>query len=135
MRAEDFKKLGEMLVQATTERPIQYNIGSAAEPRWCDGHAGLEFNLPIDFYRIKPAAKLRAWRFSEVPISPDVWFRNKHSGVWWRITYVNPSGEHSVAARDGKQKSAAVLMHEHEHSLDNGKTWLPCGVLETEAKP
>jgi hypothetical protein len=128
MRTEDFKKLGEMLVQATPERPLQYNLGSAADPRWCDSYTGLEYILPIEFYRLKPVAKLRAWRPEEVPVGAQC--RAKCEGARWLIL---AAVDYAIFyGASGSHRSAEDFLRLHEHSTDGGKTWLPCGVIETE---
>lgn len=78
-------------------------------------------------YRIKPTLKLRPWKVEEVPL--DAWYmkkadrcnlmrsdsihldthRVKICGTWWNLT---------------------ELCDSFMHSLDGGKTWLPCGVEE-----
>lgn len=128
MRTEDFKKLAELLLQATPERTIQYNTGSASSPRWIDCDDGLEFSLPIEFYRLKPVAKLRAWRPEEVPVGAQC----RAKGQWARWLILASVDYAIFYGACGSQRSAEDFLRLHEHSLDHGKTWLPCGVLETE---
>lgn len=72
-------------------------------------------------YRIKPTATLRPWTADEVPLG--AWMRFKIlPNTRLIISYVTPS-------INFKQ-----WLEDREHSLDGGKTWLPCGVVE-EAKP
>jgi hypothetical protein len=68
-------------------------------------------------YRIKPAPTLRPWTADEVPLG--AWMRHKQdvphrwviidtgNALWWKAWF-----------------------DDNEHSIDGGKTWLPCGVIE-----
>lgn len=69
-------------------------------------------------YRIKPTKTLRPWTADEVPL-----------GAWLREKQGNDRGMFLMThTRD--QHYRMQLMSEYEHSLDGGKTWLPCGVEE-----
>ena len=79
-------------------------------PRW---------NWDDTKYRIKPTATLRPWTADEVPL-----------GAWVRMKNLNMTRSMivSVAAFN-----LGIAFKEYEHSIDGGKNWLPCGVME-EAK-
>ena len=71
-------------------------------------------------YRIKPTPVLRPWTADEVPLG--AWMRNAPDGQYrWLI---------SSSSLDESRKE---WLNDCEHSTDNGKNWLPCGVVE-EAK-
>lgn len=73
------------------------------------------------YYRIKSTTTLRPWTADEVPLGAMIRFKqapyDRHLLGWVSVQ----------ADRD-------LWLEEREHSLDGGKTWLPCGVME-EAKP
>ena len=71
-------------------------------------------------YRIKPTATLRPWTADEVPL-----------GAWMRFKKV--IDDRSILAWTSNQADRDMWLDEREHSIDGGKTWLPCGVVE-EAK-
>ncbi len=71
-------------------------------------------------WRIKPTAKLRPWTADEVPL-----------GAWIRFKKA-PYDRHLLGWVSG-QADRELWLEEREHSIDGGKTWLPCGVVE-EAK-
>jgi hypothetical protein len=81
-------------------------------PRW---------NWDDTEYRIKPTAKLRPWTADEVPVGGQLRSKSYHPD---HRSLITTSG-HTIL-REG-------WLNEYEHSTDNGKTWLPCGVVE-EAK-
>lgn len=70
-------------------------------------------------YRVKPEPKLRPWTEDEVPLG--AWFRPKHR-TWDR----------SLIAWVSCEADRVLWLDEREHSLDGGKTWLPCGVEESK---
>lgn len=80
-------------------------------------------------YRIKKPQQLRPWKPEEIPLG--AWLREKNHQatslivaqmqgfvVWYAI-----SGERVAG-------SPKRCLDTCEHSTDNGKTWLPCGVSE-----
>jgi hypothetical protein len=68
-------------------------------------------------YRIKPTATLRPWTADEVPLG--AWMRKKQD-----IT-------HRWAVIDtGNELWRQAWFEDSEHSIDFGRTWLPCGVME-----
>jgi len=81
-------------------------------PRW---------NWDDTQYRIKPTAKLRPWTADEVPLGMQA--RNpQYPKTRWLID--------GTSSTENRQD---WLNKKYEHSIDGGKTWLPCGVME-EAK-
>lgn len=82
---------------------------------------GINFSWDWDEfqYRIKPEPKLRPWTADEVPLG--AWFRPKHR-TWDR----------SLIAWVSCEADRVLWLDEREHSLDGGKTWLPCGVEESK---
>lgn len=85
------------------------------------------FNYGPDRYRIKPEPKLRPWREGEIPLGALWRFKGYHTIVYTPVSVHNhainfSSGTYSYTCYD--------LFRNCEHSLDNGRTWLPCGVME-----
>jgi len=79
-------------------------------PRWAWGDTQ---------YRIKPTAKLRPWTADEVPL-----------GAWMRTTGYNHNNRRTLICATYDESTRSLWFSESEHSIDNGKTWLPCGVME-----
>ena len=86
-------------------------------------------------FRIKPEPKLRPWRPEEVPVGALM--RNKKDPRLYRslILCVNDTG-YCIVIPNGcsntlDSQSMDGMLRLREHSLDHGKTWLPCGVLES----
>ena len=77
-------------------------------------------------YRIKPAKTLRPWTADEVPLG--AWLRYKGNQQSIRFLIVS-NMERGIAGYNTHWPYQALL-EEMEHSLDGGKTWLPCGVEE-----
>ncbi len=90
---------------------------SKAEPSWDWWH---------NDYRIKKAPELRAWTFNEVPVGCAIRLKmNKDiKGVILR------SGNSYVTSSIGNNQFNLDALLDYEYSIDFGKTWLPCGVME-----
>jgi hypothetical protein len=87
-----------------------------------------------DDYRIKPDPKLRPWLAEEVP--PLALYRRKawvetDKGSWSVIVGVHWGRiEYGIGNSSSGCDKFDEALEKSEHSTDNGKTWLPCGVLE-----
>jgi len=68
-------------------------------------------------YRIKPTAKIRPWTANEVPLG--AWMRNKQD-ITRRWAVIDT----------GNELWRQAWFEDSEHSIDGGKTWLQCGVME-----
>lgn len=78
-------------------------------------------------YRIKPTTKLRPWTADEVPLG--AWIKSKQHG--WRALILKVKSDGRIAINDGGFSPEFAWEH-LEHSIDGGKTWLPCGVEESK---
>ena len=83
------------------------------------------FDWNVFDYRIKPTKTLRPWTADEVPLG--AWLRHSKQGrkaIIIDVTFDQQIGIH------GSYFSPRFVLENCEHSLDGGKTWLPCGVEE-----
>lgn len=84
--------------------------------------------LPNDFYpafyRVKPEPKLRPWTVGEFPLGA-LWRMGVGSAVY-TPDFVSNMGVNIAGVTHGPNS----LYTQWQHSLDNGRTWLPCGVME-----
>lgn len=83
--------------------------------------------MPI--YRIKPPTPtLRPWKPEEVPVGALARpIQRAYEHTRFMITGVS---EHNISLACGNAYELTEFSQQHEHSLDHGKTWLPCGVVE-----
>lgn len=101
--------------------------------RWLDydPNEPVEFDDKPENYRIKPEPKLRPWKPEEVPVGALI------SGLPDRRTammIVELLSERVVICRFGTlQKITFNELSGFYYSLDHGKTWQPCGVMEDAA--
>lgn len=88
----------------------------------------MTFHNPAN-YRIKPEKKLRAWKAEEVPVGALVrrMSPRKHFCV---AMIVRSCSEEGIEIGQDSAVSFEDASITREHSIDGGKTWLPCGVLE-----
>ena len=100
-------------------RSRKWNPRESLKPDWVDEELSC-WNFEDFDYRIKPTATLRPWTADEVPL-----------GAWMRFKKV--IDDRSILAWTSTQRDRDMWLDEREHSIDGGKTWLPCGVVE-EAK-
>jgi hypothetical protein len=100
----------------------------------------LAFVAPPHVYRIKPEPKLRPWKPEEVPVGALIRWNNlgKEVNVGLRgfdVCFIGGIyGERIVPSVQrssiGIRWDMECLLKYIEYSLDHGKTWLPCGVVE-----
>jgi hypothetical protein len=86
---------------------------TADDPYWNWGN-------DTKMYRIKPTATLRPWTADEVPLGMQARNREYPKTRW-------------LIDRTSSEENRKDWCEKYEHSIDCGKTWLPCGVME-EAK-
>jgi hypothetical protein len=94
----------------------QWNPRESLKPDWCDTDDPC-WDFDSCYYRRKPAAKLRPWTADEVPL-----------GAWMRFKLI-PS-ERYLITQSTLSLPLQQWFQDREHSIDGGKTWLPCGVVE-----
>lgn len=82
------------------------------------------------FLLVEP--KLRPWKPEEVPVGALIRRPSSLCDVGEHAAMlIVERDKHRVYAANCKQGSTfAQCLDDHEHSLDHGKTWLPCGVEE-----
>lgn len=82
-------------------------------------------------YRIKPTPTYRPWKPEEVPLGAQVKLKSFGCETRWLITaFWNNRVRLNGGNREEDTWSADLMLRDYEHSLDQGKTWLPCGVQE-----
>ena len=76
-----------------------------------------------------PTKKLREWMPEEVPI--DAWYAPMEAlHKMHKIKFIYISNDIRYFRFEGIDYNAYDLMNSWLHSLNQGKTWLPCGVEE-----
>jgi hypothetical protein len=85
-------------------------------------------------YRIKAGPKLRPWKLEEIPVGALMKLKSDNDNLVYLITGKAPYGSKSTlwlgqpCEEDGM--SVNLAFNNWLHSLDHGKTWHPCGVIE-----
>lgn len=100
-------------------------------------HCRSEFSTHEKFedFRIKPSPTLRPWRPEEVPVGALIRFEKQSfiSGKYLILASDN-TGIVYCNTPDMSNPSLIKLKYNQmggcEHSIDHGKTWLPCGVMD-----
>lgn len=78
-------------------------------------------------YRIKPEPKYRPWKPEEVPVGAMI---RGTSYTTTRYLIVGITKDKKLLFGTGAEQELNGELETYEHSLDHGKTWQPCGVLE-----
>jgi len=123
-------------VQAAMEgKTIQYK---GARPGfipncWVDDVSGeIDLENTTFVYRIKPTPTLRPWKPEEVPVGALI--RSTNKLVYLIVARSLYEFDNTKCIRIVEDVGARSYSCEHvknwEHSLDQAKTWLPCGVVE-----
>jgi len=93
------------------------------------------FSHIIDMYEfaVKPQPSLRPWQPEEVPVGAIIRIKNAPH-IKRLITATNKDWIYPVSVGTKSDESPgytyADLLTDCDYSLDYGKTWLPCGVVE-----
>ena len=94
----------------------KWNPKESLKPDWSDIDEPC-WDFDNCYYRIKPTPTFRPWTADEVPLG--AWMRDfSKQDYRWLI---------QTSGNDDTRKDWFV---NYEHSIDNGKTWPPCGVIE-----
>ena len=93
-----------------------WNPRESLKPDWCDTEDPC-WDFDNCYYRLKPAAKLRPWTADEVPLGMQARNREYPKTRW-------------LIDRTSSEENRKDWCEKYEHSIDGGKTWLPCGVIE-----
>lgn len=97
-------------------RSRKWNPRESLKPDWVDEELSC-WNFEDYDYRIKPTAKLRPWTADEVPLGMQARNREYPKTRW-------------LIDRTSSEENRKDWCEKYEHSIDGGKTWLPCGVIE-----
>lgn len=126
MTREDAKTMWPLIKQWSEGAELQIKHSS----EWSTVKGGVDFSYEEHRYRIKPTPKLRAWRAEEVPVGRLIRYKLTTEGYNHLPALIIDSQDcpdQVVFGRSVKMETS-VALRDCEHSLDYGKTWLPCGV-------
>lgn len=131
MTKEQCREAGATMIAWADGKSIQYRQRDQSE--WFDIEPActatiLSWDWDEFEYRVKPMPKLRPWTEGEVPLGAIIRYKNNSRSI--RLLIVC-SDEYGLTGT-GSHWPYKVLLENTEHSLDGGKTWLPCGVEESK---
>jgi hypothetical protein len=116
-----------------TKHPIHEEWGIIAPVGSEDGvFSGKTFACADWLFRLAPeppAKRFRPWTAEEVPVGALI--RTKGAHFIHMIVALN-TAKNQVYGGLSWAGGVAYCLEHAEHSTDNGKTWLPCGVEVTE---
>ena len=108
---------------------------------WVDCHWSTSFhNLELDKfdYRIKPEPKTpiyRPWKPEEVPVG--AWIKTNTYDYNGFTSIIGVSNDEIMTMENSLEDmfiTFSYALEKNVHSIDKGKTWLPCGVEIKEEK-
>lgn len=136
MTRSEAKELLPIITAFAEGRAIQWRM--SPKKGWESYVENLSFENGPNCYRIKPEPKYRPWKPEEVPVGALIKFKEWLGGRSVILTCSSDSGDttcltmfHPSTEGQRFKKSLIDTLADCEHSLDHGKTWLPCGVLES----
>jgi hypothetical protein len=121
MKREHAKELLPLIAAWADGKVIEYS----SDGEWFKLPQETTWSRTLEFYRIKPEPKLRAWKPDEVPVGALARWKEQ-TATRFLITACH--SQNIYAGFDGL--SYDVVFRKIEHSTDHGKTWKPCGVEE-----
>lgn len=124
-----FHKHWEAIEAFKDNKPIQVAAADKEPLKWEDFLGeNPDFTSSQWRWRIKPTPTLRPWRPEEVPVGICISVVDCKSAM----QIVENMGVNGVnVVRFGKiERMSLVELKDFNYSLDYGKTWLPCGVVE-----
>lgn len=97
--------------------------------KW-NGPCSPVWNWEANDYNFPAESKLIPWTLKTVPKDPWMLIRSVHysDGEYYRVAGFGESHFRLIFCDACVQYKAALT--EWQHSLDGGKTWLPCGTVE-----
>ena len=120
-------KMVEASPELTDNWGLIYPVGSREgqyNPKVFSGCPKYRFRLTPE----PPAKKWRPWTPEEVPVGAIVRTARADQPFRWLIVAVCSDGITTCGGKSVVTQSCDLIMQTCEHSLDGGKTWLPCGV-------
>ena len=119
------------IMEAATPHNVEYQDQTHQDLVWQHTSRPIWNWVNCD-YRIKPEPKYRAWTIDEVPVGAVVRRKpTKAHGVGDRVTIIGTSDDKVHCGDSIHATTCKELLQEAEVSYDFGKTWQPCGVLES----
>jgi hypothetical protein len=119
------------LIKAYAEgKNVEVNVANRDNPHAFTPVTLPDFGCDVSDYRIAPEPKLRPWKPEEVPVGAV--FRWPQGLQKLRTRFlITEVDECNVffGSRYSTSFSEMVTLN-GEHSIDGGKTWAPCGILE-----
>jgi hypothetical protein len=138
MTKERAKELAPLLAAYGEGKQVQFY--SKFYEKWIDSNGDSIFTLNDDFkHRIKPESKYRPWKPEEVPVGALI--KGVGDGSPRLILGYGKCIDHCggvlpdncvLFVLSGRicGDTLEFCLPNRQHSLDHGKTWQPCGVLE-----
>lgn len=127
-----YKEALPAIIAFTESKTIQVSDRKGI-PNWTDYDGEFPDFSNINWqWRVKPTPTLRPWRPEEVPVG--AWVRSKSShetGFTGFASIIGVSKDSFYTVENNFEDMCSELAKSlnYVHSLDHGKTWLPCGVV------
>lgn len=124
MTREKAKELLPVIQAFVNNKIVQYKEDNG---HWEDSE-NLDFSDSSIRYRIKPTPTFRPWRPEEVPVGALIREKSWPSGKTAIIIEAGPNYfKYGMGMISDLHPLSLDMV---QYSTDNGKTWLPCGVIE-----
>lgn len=133
MTRETLIKLWPVIEAFKNGKEIQYHNKIEVNGTWntCNNP---NWSEALD-YRIKPSLSYRPWKPEEVPVGALI--RNKNNKNFYKSLIIGVSFDGITSLDNNSVQQLDIedfynTLEYKEHSTDNGKTWLSCGIVVEE---
>lgn len=137
MKISQLPQYIDVLNAAAQGKTIQWRFRGHGDNSWINVSPDTALMLDMNNHevRVKPEHKFRPWKPSEVPIGAWTKFFDPVTGIsedteTLMILGMRESGVILAGEKDGITYSYGGLLSMRKYSIDQGKTWHKCGVLE-----
>lgn len=133
MTKEQAKELWPVIKAWEEGKTIEYIAHRGVPQYWTQMSSNnIGFDINNYNYRIKPTSTYRPWKPEEVPVGCLMRSKGVSFTLCYIIVAVSPNNDGTVRVVE----DVGIRGHNFKYCLDNfewsndqGKTWLPCGVL------
>jgi len=134
MTREEARKAAEVMLAYADGKVIEFICRKSYDKTSITNDPSFNWSKFCYIVKPEPKPKLRPWKPEEVPVGAWIKSKNDFAKKYnYFTTIIGVTSRHIVTAEETIGEMFATFEKElerSEYSVDKGKTWHPCGVLE-----